>query len=132
MKETKAQKAAREQRGREIGRTQRYVLVGAALGVYYGLFYRPSDAAPDYGTAIILAILAALVTVIIRFWKKGQPFPIIAKSFFWTFVFYAVILLTLAVRKLAEQVAGRVGLTVATTLIGIALGYVLATRRQFP
>ena len=130
MKETKAQKAARQQRGRQIGRVQRYVLVGGALGLYYGLFYRSTDAAPDYGIAIVLAVLAAVVTVIVRFWKKKQPLAAIAKSFFWTFLFYAVLLLALAVRTLAEQIGGRVGLTIATTLIGMGLAFGLATRTQ--
>ena len=132
MKQTKAQKAAREQRGRQLGRIQRYVLVGAAIGIYYGAFYRSTDAAPDYGIAIILAVLAALVTVAVRFWKKRQPFLTMAKSLFWTFLFYAVVLLTLAVRNLAEQIGGRVGLTIATALIGMGLAYGLAARTQSP
>jgi hypothetical protein len=122
-------KIAREQAARKIGRKQRFVLIGAALGLYYGIFYRPSDAAPDYGIAIILSIVAALVTVAIRFWGKKQPFGTIAKSFFWIFLFYAVFLLVLAARKLAEQMGGRAAVTVLTTVTGICLAYVLAARK---
>lgn len=117
---------------RAIGRMQRYILIGAAIGLYYGIFYRPTDTSPDYGIAIILSILAALVTVAVRFWGKKEPFTTIAKSFLGTFAFYAVILLTLAVRKFAEQIGGRIGVTVVTTLIGVGLAYFLATSRRFP
>lgn len=127
----KEKKIAEKNAGREIGRTQRYVLIGAAIGLYYGLFYRPTDTSPDYGIAIVLSIVAALVTVAVRFWNKKQPVLAWVKSFIGTFLFYATILLTLAVRKLAEQVGGRLTVTVATTLIGIALAYVLARTRRF-
>jgi hypothetical protein len=124
----KEKKIAREQ-AREVGRKQRFLLVGAALGLYYGIFYRPSDLTPDYGIAIVLSLLAALVTVVIRFWGKKQPFSVILKSFFWTFLFYAAFLLVLAARKLAEQLGGRTAVTVLTTLTGISLAYLLAARK---
>jgi len=66
----------------QIGMIQRYLLIGAAIGLYYGLFYRSSDVQPDYGIAIMLSVLAALITVVVRFWKKKQPFPVILKYFF--------------------------------------------------
>ena len=56
----------------EIGRMQRYILIGAGIGLYYGLFYKPSSVDPDYGIAIVLSIFAALITVVVRFWKKKQ------------------------------------------------------------
>ena len=127
----KEKKIAEKNAAREIGRTQRYVLIGAAIGLYYGLFYRPTDTSPDYGIAIVLSIVAALVTVAVRFWNKKQPFLAWVKSFIGTFLFYAAILLTLAVRKLAEQIGGRLTVTVATTLIGMALAYALARTRRF-
>lgn len=125
----KEKKLAREQAAREIGRKQRFVLIGAALGLYYGIFYRPSDVAPDYGIAIFLSIVAALVTVTVRYWGKKQPFPVIAKSFFLTFLFYAVFLLVLAARQLAEQLGGRAAVTVLTTVTGICLAYALAAKK---
>jgi hypothetical protein len=115
-----------------IGTIQRYVLIGAAIGLYYGLFYRPSDTAPDYGIAVILSILAAAVTVAVRFWKKKAPFSTLIKSYFETFLFYLVLLLTLAARQLAEQIGGRFGVTLVTTLVGIGMGYVMATRKKLP
>ena len=125
----KEKKIAQEQAAREIGRKQRFVLIGAALGLYYGIFYRPSDVAPDYGIAILLSLVAALITVVIRFWGKKQPFGTIVKSFFWTFLFYAVFLLVLAARRLAEQLGGRVAVTLLTMVTGVGLAYLLAARK---
>lgn len=112
-----------------VGRIQRYVLMGAALGLYYGIFYKPSDTAPDYGIAVVLSILAAAVTVAVRFWKKKAPFGILVRSYLETFLFYLVLLLTLAVRQLAEQLGGKLAVTLVTTLVGIGMGYFMATRQ---
>ena len=115
-----------------IGTIQRYVLIGAAIGLYYGLFYRPSSTPPDYGIAIVLSILAAAVTVVIRFWKKKASFSSLLKSYIETVLFYLVLLLTLAFRQLAQEVAGKLGVSLVTTLVGIGMGYVMAIRKKLP
>jgi len=115
-----------------IGTIQRYILIGAAIGLYYGLFYRPSGTDPDYGIAVILSVVAAAVTVAVRFWKKKPSFTTLIKGYLETFLFYLVLLLTLAIRHLAEQLGGRLGLTLVTTLVGIGMGYFMAIRRPLP
>jgi hypothetical protein len=115
-----------------IGTIQRYVLIGAAIGLYYGLFYRPSGTDPDYGIALILSVVAAAVTVAVRLWKKKPTFTTLIKGYLETFLFYLVLLLTLAVRQLAEQIGGRLGLTLVTTLVGIGMGYFMAIRKPSP
>ena len=112
-----------------IGTIQRYILIGAAIGLYYGLFYRPSGTDPDYGIAVILSVVAAAVTVAIRYWKKKPSFTTLIKGYLETFLFYLVLLLTLAVRQLAEQIGGRLGLTLVTTLVGMGMGYFMAIRK---
>jgi hypothetical protein len=114
----------------EIGRMQRYILIGAGIGLYYGLFYKPSSADPDYGIAIVLSIFAALITVVVRFWKKKQPFAVVIKYYFEMLLLYSVFLLTLAGRHLAEQIGGRVAVALFTTLTGTFLGYFMATRKS--
>ncbi len=117
---------------RELGRIQRYVFIGAALGLYYGIFYTPSGAAPDYGIAIVLSFLAALITVVIRFWKKRPPFPVMLKAFGETLLFYSVFLLTLAARTYIVQLGGRIALGIFTTLVGCVMGYAMAARKVLP
>ena len=114
----------------EIGRMQRYILIGAGIGLYYGLFYKPSSVDPDYGIAIVLSIFAALITVVVRFWKKKQPFVVVVKYYFEMLLLYSVFLLTLAGRHLAEELGGRVAVALFTTLTGIFLGYFMSTRKS--
>jgi hypothetical protein len=114
----------------EIGAIQRYLLIGAGIGLYYGIFYKPSGADPDYGIAIGLSIFAALITVLIRFWGKKQPFSVIIKNFFEWLLLYSIFLLTLAARHLAEQIGGKYGVMLFTTFTGTCLGYFMATRKK--
>ena len=95
-----------------------------------GLRNVSSWADADYGIAIVLSIFAALITVLIRFWGKKQPFFVIIKNFFELLLLYSVFLLTLATRHLAEQIGGRYGVMLFTTLTGTFLGYFMATRKK--
>ena len=114
----------------EIGRMQRFILIGAGIGLYYGIFYKSSGVDPDYGIAIILSIFAALITTVIRFWKKKQPFSVVIKYYFEMLLLYSVFLLSLAGRHLAEQIGGRFAVAVFTTLTGIFLGYFMAIQKR--
>ncbi len=115
---------------REIGAIQRYVFIGAMLGLYYGIFYQPSGLDPDYGIAIVLSLLAALITVFVRFWKKKAPISVVIRDYFEMLLLYSVFLLGLAARHLAERIGGKLAVTLFTTLIGIFLGYFMATRKK--
>ncbi|MGV8024995.1 MAG: hypothetical protein AB2L18_00350 [Anaerolineaceae bacterium] len=97
------------------------IFVGALLGLYYGIFYRPSDYA-DIGIAIQLAILAAAVTILIRTWKKGIPFKIILKEFLVTFASYLVFMLSLALRKYAYDLGGKTLVIIESIIGGAILG----------
>lgn len=114
-----------------IGMMQRYIFIGAALGLYYGIFYKPSGTDPDYGIAILLSIIAALITVVIRSWKKKRPFSVIARDYLVMLVLYSVFLLMLAARHQVEQIGGRVAVAIFTTLTGICMGYLMATWKIF-
>ncbi|MBL8094036.1 MAG: hypothetical protein JNL73_07680 [Anaerolineales bacterium] len=114
---------------RELGILQRYVLIGAALGLYYGIFYTPSGTDPDYGSAIVLSLLAALITVAIRFWKKRPSFSIMLRAYGETLILFLVFMLTLAARTYIVQLGGKIALVVFTTVVGCGMGYGLATRK---
>lgn len=105
-----------------------YGLVGAALGVYYGIFYKPVNDA-DVGTAVILSIFAALVTVVIQSWRKGFQFKKIAKEFLIIFGFFLIFMLSLTLRKLAYDLGGKILVIVETTISGIILGLLMAWQR---
>jgi hypothetical protein len=105
-----------------------YGLTGAALGVYYGIFYKPTTDA-DVGMAVLLSIFAALVTVLIRSFRKGFPFKKIAKDFLIIFGFFLIFMLSLTLRKLAFDLGGKVLVVVETTISGIIMGLLMAWQR---
>jgi uncharacterized membrane protein len=99
----------------KTNRFVQYTLLGALLGLYNGVFYRPSGAA-DMQIAAELAVLAALATVVLRSWKKGFPFLKILKDFAVTTVSYMIFLLSLMIAE--------------CTLAGALLGLLLAWQWQ--
>jgi hypothetical protein len=109
-------------------RYTQYALVGAALGLYYGIFYQPTTN-PDFGIAVTLSLFAALITVLVRSWKKGFTFQKIAKDFFLMFGFFLIFLLSLVFRTIAFQYGGKTAVIVETTMAGIVLGLLMAWQR---
>ncbi len=107
------------------GKLIQYGLVGGALGLYYGLFYTPGTE-PDVLIAIVLSVFAALVTVIVRSWRKGFPLKKIFNDFLKIFFFFLIFMLSIALRKTAYDLGGK-PLVIAETLIsGVGLGLLMA------
>jgi inner membrane protein involved in colicin E2 resistance len=112
----------------KTGKLIQYALVGAALGLYYGIFYKPAGD-PDFGIAVVLSIFAALVTVIIRSWKKGFPFIKIVKDFFLIFGLFLIFMLSLVLRQIAYDLGGQTLVIVEMMVAGILLGSLMAWQR---
>jgi inner membrane protein involved in colicin E2 resistance len=110
------------------GKFVQYALVGAALGLYYGIFYTPAGD-PDFGIAVILSIFAGLLTVIVRSWKKGFQFNKIVKDFFLISGFFLIFMLSLALRKTAFNLGGKQAVIIETTVFGALLGLLMAWQR---
>ena len=107
-----------------------FVLVGAALGAYYGIFYRTPERAVDFSPVLLLSLVSAIVVTVIQIWKKGYPakekLMIFLKSFGMFFLFLAM----LEARPLFEQWGGK-GLVIAfTTLVGATIGFVIGLKRK--
>ena len=107
-----------------------YVIVGAALGLYYGLFYRGSESSPDYVMAIILSVIAAIVTVIVRSWKKKRSFTEILIDFLKIMAMFAVFLVGLEFRKVVFERWGKTAVVVFTTSMGLLIGLAMAIRKK--
>lgn len=112
----------------KTGKFTRFGLIGAALGLYYGIFYTPGGE-PDFGITVLLSFMAAVFTVIVRSWKKGFTFQKIIKDFLLMFGFYTIFLLSLALRTIAYQYFGKLGVIIETTAAGILLGLLMASQR---
>jgi len=106
-----------------------YGFIGAALGLYYGIFYQPVGE-PDFYIAALLSVAAALVTVITRSWKKHFPLKKIIKDFLMILGFFLIFLLTLVFRKVAYQLGGQIAVIIETTLASIGLGLLMAARKM--
>lgn len=106
-----------------------YTWVGALLGLYNGVFYQPSGNT-DIEIAIELAIVAGVVTVMIRSWKKGFPLKKIIKDFFIVVASYLIFMLSLAFRKAAYDFGGKTLVIVESVAGGAILGLLLSWRGQ--
>ena len=115
----------------QSNRFVQYTLLGALLGLYNGVFYRASGTT-DLEIAAELAVLAALVTVALRSWKKGFTFLKILKDFVVTAASFLIFMLSLALRQLALNAGGRALMIAECTLAGALLGLLLAWQWQEP
>ena len=107
-----------------------FVLIGAALGLYYGLFYQPTQTAPDFGMALILSLLAGLLTVVIRSWKKKRTFQALLFEFLKMFVMFAAFLIGLELRKVIYGIWGKTTVVIFTTTLGGLIGLLAALRKK--
>jgi hypothetical protein len=109
--------------------TQRYAWTGAAIGLYFAIFAKPSGV-PDIPMAIALAVIAALVTVIVRSWKKKRTFIEILKDFLGMLLLYSAFLTSMQLRKYANDLGGRLLVGVVTVAIGVITGLFFGARAK--
>ncbi len=107
-----------------------YLLIGAALGAYYGIFYQNPERSLDFSPVVLLSLLSAVVVTIFQVWKKGfsakEKFLIFVKSFVMFFLFLAM----LEARPLFEAWGGK-GLVIAfTTLCGATIGFLMGLKKK--
>jgi ABC-type uncharacterized transport system permease subunit len=99
----------------------RYALTGAAIGAYFGLFFRPARQ-PNLWFVLALALLIALVTTAVSAYR-GRPSPAeMLKSIAATFLKALLILILLELRHPVYAAGGKVAVTIMTTLLGAAAG----------
>ncbi len=125
---TKDKKAASEPIGYRI--YSQYVLVGAAIGLYYGVFYRNTQSSPDYVMAVILAVLAGALTTAVRSWKKKKPIGTIVLDFIKITAMFLAFLLALQLKSVIEGIGGRILVIIFMTSVGILFGLIMGARRK--
>lgn len=99
----------------------RYILTGAAIGLYFGLFFRPLREA-DYGYALLLAVVVAVVLTALHSWRNRPSLRTVPMYFALTFIKAALVLLLLEGRHLAFDWGGKTAVTIFTTVMGAASG----------
>ena len=101
----------------------RYLIMGGALGLYFGWFFRPLRET-SYPFAIALSVVIMLVMVAFRFIPRTRPparqlLPYAAS----TFIKYACVLLVLEFRHPIHDMGGRLAVTAMTTIMGVIAGW---------
>lgn len=100
---------------------RRTLLIGTALGLYFGYFFRPLRE-PDAVLVVELSVLAALVTVLLRLWReRGEERPSwhhYLRYAALTWLQFFLLLAVLDARHLVYDWGGRLAVTVMTTVAG--------------
>mgnify|MGYP006909080028 CR=1 FL=1 len=110
----------------------RYALTGGALGLYFGLFFRPARQ-PNLWFVLLLAGLVTVVTVVVQAWRK-RPFsiPNLLKTALSTFLKALIFLILLELRHPVYDAGGKAAVALFMTLMGAlaGLGYAYEQIRQ--
>jgi hypothetical protein len=99
----------------------RYALTGGALGLYFGLFFRPLREA-NFTYALFLALLVAVVMSGLHWWQKRPSLTILSAYFATTFVKAALALTLLEGRHIAYDWGGKTAVTIFAIITGAAAG----------
>jgi len=102
---------------------QKYLLTGAGIGLYFGVFFRPLRE-PSFGFAVVLAVIATIVTQGLTAFRKKQMPPI--TRVFLSFGQYLLITLAFEARHLAFDLGGRVGAIALSVLTGVLVALSMA------
>jgi len=103
--------------------TQRGLFVGAAIGLYMGLFFRPSRE-PDLGFVVGLIVFATLATFAVRYARGSISRAAIPQELLRSFALYFFSLLALEGRHYVSAAAGPIVLAIFTTALGALTGFV--------
>lgn len=105
---------------------RRTVLTGAAIGLYFGYFFRPQRE-PNAILVVELSILAALVTVLLRVWRdrgqERQSLPYYLAYTARTWLQFFLLLVVLEGRHLVYNWGGRLSVMAMTTITGGLAGF---------
>lgn len=109
----------------------RYALTGGALGLYFGLFFRPARQ-PSLLFAFGLAVLIMVVTMVIQIFRERPSISHLLKSAALTFLKASLFLVLLELRHPFYDYGGKVAVTIFMTLMGAlaGLGYAYEQIRQ--
>lgn len=108
---------------------RRYILFGAASGLYFGFAFKP-DRVPNIELVIILSLIIALVMIMIPFFRGERPtVATLIKDSTFNFLKYFFLLATLEARYLFYDYGGKATVISFTTVMGIIAGAWLAYER---
>lgn len=108
------------------GSLSRHLLTGAALGLYFGVFFRPARE-PSLLLAVGLSLASALAITLLQLrHPEKRSGRVLLPYFFKAWGGFALVLAMLELRHVFYNFGGRLATTVFTTLYGAALGFIYA------
>ena len=107
-----------------------YILIGAALGLYYGLTYRNPQHPPDWFTVVLLSVLAAIVSTVVRAWKKGKTSTAILLDFIKMLGMFLLYMGSLELRAVIEGIGGRAAVMGFMIMVGCIVGAIFAIQKK--
>lgn len=121
------QKEKEERKGTvAAGSLSRYLLTGAGLGLYFGLFFRPARE-PSVQVVVGLSLVAALAITVLQLRHPEQRHGgRLLRTFLKTSAGFALVLAMLELRHIFYNLGGRAATSLFTTVYGAGLGYVYA------
>lgn len=120
------------------GRLSRSILIGAALGAYFGLIFRPFAEGPSLWIVIFYSLFAALAATLARAWQvrrqTGGKLPVLVRYALRMWFTFALFLAMLEGRHIAYSLGGRLVTTLFTTVAGAGLGawYAITAQKEEP
>jgi membrane associated rhomboid family serine protease len=131
MSQATTTKGKKQTNGQAVSREwQRYLLTGAGLGLYFGLFFRPLRDAPSLGLVLGLSLLSALLMTLLQLRNAQQrSLRLLLPYALRTWIAFAFIMAVLEGRHLVHDFGGRAATTIFTTLSGAVGGLVYAWRK---
>lgn len=122
---THKKETAPRTRSSELGR---YVLTGAGLGLYFGLFFQPLRE-PNLLTPPVLGFVAALLMTLLTLRRpEARSLPAALRYGLRAWLGLTLALLLLEARHPVYGAAGKAGVTVFMTVMGAAAGVLYAWR----
>lgn len=113
-----------------MGLMQQYLLTGGGLGLYFGLFFRPTRE-PSFAFAVALALLAVVVLTILALFKKDRPsLAELGQTAVTNFIKFALVLALLESRHYAYDWGGKWLVSLFTTGMGVIAGWWLAQQQM--
>lgn len=137
VKESKRGKQSSTERGsekkeRRPGRSSqgaslsRHVLTGAALGLYFGLFFRPARE-PSLLVVLGLSLISALAITLLQLRHPEQRNAgRLLRYFLKSWAGFALVLAMLELRHYFYDLGGRLATSLFTVVYGAALGFIYA------
>ncbi len=102
------------------------MITGAAVGLYFGLFFRPVGD-PSFLQPVILGVIGGLVTAVYRLWRVPPAnFRQAVGQGLLAVLAFTGFLVLMELRHYANAFGGRIAVALYSTIVGLLMGIVYA------